>query len=126
MQLDVSSLQQSMTDSVRTALGDDRWSAMGAVAEIEFRRLAQALEDVNQLLQAGKIDAKRAMQIVRMHRNSAESVLTTVKGLGVRTGRQAIAAAADAAGLVVNRLVGFDLISTSRAIRAQFKAGKDL
>jgi hypothetical protein len=109
---------------------------------------------VQQLHGSGKIDAKRAFQLVEKQRNTALSVVRGVEGLGVRTAREAVDAAAHAAGTVVNRLVGFTLIATNpisqepakssptgrtkqnptvspakpapRSVKAQFKAGKDL
>jgi hypothetical protein len=111
MSFDVGSLTNSMIDSVRKAIGE-RWDAIRDVAELELLKLAQTLEDVNQLRAAGKIDMHRAIEIVQIQRNTAETVLTSVEGLGILTGREAIEAAADAAGAIVNRLVGFRLIST--------------
>jgi len=109
MNIDVGSLTKTMVDGVRGAVGE-RWSAIRGVAEPELRKLAQTLEDVSQLHAEGVIDANRAFQLVEMQRNTAMSVLRTVEGLGVLTARDAIDAAAHAAGTVVNRLIGFKVI----------------
>jgi hypothetical protein len=111
MNLDVPSIANTMIQGVRQAIGK-RWSAIRAIAEPELRLLAQKLEDVQQLYASGEIDANRALQLVEMQRNTAMGVLRTVQGLGVLTAREALDAAAHAAGSVVNRLVGFELIRT--------------
>ena len=111
MNLDVPSIANTMIQGVRQAIGK-RWPVIRAVAEPELRLLAQKLEDVQQLYANGDIDANRALQMVEMQRNTAMGVLRMVQGLGVLTAREAIDAAARAAGSVVNRLVGFELIRT--------------
>lgn len=151
MKIDVGSLTNTMIEGVRQAIGE-RWSTIRAVAEPELRKLAQTIEDVSRLHAEGVIDAGRAFQFVEMQRNTALSVVRTVEGLGVRTAREAVDAAARTAGAVVNGLVGFRLISTnpishepassptgrkqnptaspakpaSRPVKVQFKAGKDV
>jgi len=109
MSIDVTSITNKMITGVRDSVGE-RWSVIRAIAEPELRKLAQTLEDVQQLYASGEIDATRAFQLVEMQRNTAMSVLRTVEGLGVLTAREAVDAAAHAAGAVVNRLVGFKLI----------------
>jgi len=109
MSIDVRSLTDTMIQSVRHAIGE-RWTSVRAIAEPELRKLAQTLEDVQQLYASGAVDAHRAFQLVEMQRNTALSVLRTVEGVGILTAREAIEAAAHAAGNVVNRLVGFKLI----------------
>lgn len=111
MNLDVPSITNTMISGVRHAIGD-RWAAIRALAEPELRKLAQTMEDVQQLYVDKEITADHAVQLVEMQRNTAMSVLRTVEGLGVLTAREALNAAAHAAGSVVNRLVGFKLIST--------------
>jgi hypothetical protein len=112
MNLDIGSITRTMTDAVRAALGE-RWSAIRGGAEPEFRKLAETLEDVQQMYAKGDIDMNRAFELVEMQRNTAFSVLKSVKGLGILTARQAIEAAAHAAGTVVNRLLGFTVISST-------------
>ena len=109
MNIDIRSITNTMTEAVRGALGE-RWSVIRGVAEPELRKLAQTLEDVSQLYAEGAIDENRAFQLVEMQRNTALAVLRTVEGLGLLTARQAVEAAAHAAGAVVNRLIGFKLI----------------
>ena len=109
MNIDVGSITKTMTDAVRATVGE-RWSVIRGVAEPELRKLAETLEDVQQMYGKGDIDMNRAFELVEMQRNAAFSVLKTVKGLGILTARKAIEAAAHAAGTVVNRLLGFTVI----------------
>ena len=109
MSIDIPSLTSTMIAGVRKAISD-RWPVIRAVAEPELRKIAQTIEDASQLYAEGVITADRAAQIVEMQRNTAMSVVRTVEGLGIQTARQALDAAAHAAGAVVNRLLGFKLL----------------
>jgi hypothetical protein len=111
MSFDVASITNTMISGVRHTIGD-RWATIRALAEPELRKLAQTLEDMRQLYADNEITADHAAQLVGMQRNVAMSVLRTVEGLGVLTAREALDAAAHAAGAVVNRLIGFQLIGT--------------
>jgi hypothetical protein len=112
MSLDVASITNTMISGVRHAIGD-RWATIRALAEPELRKLAQTLEDVHQLYADKEITADHAAQLVEMQRNTAMSVLLGVEGLGALAARDALDAAAHAAGSVVNQLVGFKLISAN-------------
>jgi len=131
MNIDISSLTNTMIAGVRHAISD-RWSAIRDVAEPELQKLAQTIEKVSQLYAEGKISADRAVQIFEVQRNAALSVVRTVEGLGILTAREAIEGAVRSAGDVVNRVVGFKLLSNERidvpapAVKAHFKAGKDI
>jgi len=109
MQLDVSALTNTMTVAVRGAIGD-RWSMLQELAEKELGKLAQTLEDVNEMYAGGRIDQGRAWDLVEIQRNTALTVLRGVQGIGLLTARGAVDAAARAAGEVVNRLIGFKVI----------------
>jgi len=129
MKLDLKALTQAMTDAVRAAVGG-RWSAIRGVAEPELKKLAETLAEVHRLHRDGDIDADRAKQLVSMQVNAAHGVLKTVKGLGLLTAQEAVGAATRAAGEIVNRLIGFRLISSpaepAQRPKARFKAGKDI
>jgi hypothetical protein len=131
MNIDVTSLAKTMIDGARRSAGE-RWPAIRHLAEPELRKLAQTLEDVRQLYAGGAIAADRAFELVEMQRNTALSVVRTVNGLGILAARDAVAAAVRAAGPAVNRLIGFELIKPTKpptgrtAVKAEFKAGKDL
>jgi hypothetical protein len=109
MSIDVTAVTNTMIQGVRRSVGE-RWSAIREIAEPELHKLAQTLEEVQQSYASGKIDANRAFELVEMQRNTAMSVLLAVEGLGILAAREAVDAAAEAAGSVVNRLVGFKLI----------------
>ena len=109
MSIDIASLKDTMIQGVRGAIGE-RWSSIRAIAEPELHKLALTIEDTQKLYADGVVTADRAFQLVEMQRNHALSVLRTVQGLGILSSRQALDAAARAAGVVVNRLVGFKLI----------------
>jgi len=141
MNIDIPSLTDTMITGVRHAISD-RWSAIRDVAEPELQKLAQTIEKVSQLYAEGKIDAARAVQIFEVQRNAALTVVRTVQGLGILTAREALDGAVRSASDVVNRLVGFKLLSNeasgspakpaqpakpvTRRVKAQFKAGKDI
>jgi hypothetical protein len=122
MSLDVTLLTQSMLDAAREAVSV-RWPKMRALAEFELRKLAQSMADVQQLLQQGEIDEKRARLLVAMQQNHARSALCTVRGLGVLTAEQATTAAVAAVSRLVNGAVKFKMLGE---VQASFKAGKDL
>lgn len=150
MSIDANSITTRMIGAVRRAVSN-RWPSVRAAAETELPLLAAKLAEVHQLLLNGEIDEARAQELVRMQQNVVFGAIKSVRGLGILTAREAVNAAARAAGDVVNRLAGFKLIQISqpsaktprrvtnkKAIRpdspakpalipvAHFKAGKDI
>ena len=109
MSLDVKQLAETMIGAARDAVSE-RWPQIEAIAEVELHRLAQSIEDVGQLVAAGKIDESRARHHAHMHQVAARSVLTTVEGLGYMTAEQATHAAIRSVAKVVNRAVKFALL----------------
>lgn len=107
--LDVRSLGDSMIDAARDAV-TARWPAVRALAEVELRKLAQTLEDIRALLEAGEIDTAGAHQLLRMQQNSARGVLCMVEGLGLLTAEEAVSAAGRAVAAIVNGIVKFRLL----------------
>ena len=122
MSLDVNALTKSMLDAARDAVSE-RWPRLRALAEVELRKLAQTLLDVQGLVETGAIDQKRARLLVQMQQNTARSVLATVRGLGVLAAEQATEAAIGSVARLVNSVVKFKLLGE---VKARFKAGKDL
>ena len=122
MSLDVNVLTQSMLDAARKAVSN-RWPKLRAVAEVEMRKLAQTLIDIDTLRRSGEIDEKRAHLMLQMQQNTARTVLGNVRGLGVLAAEQATEAAIAAVARFVNGAVKFKLLPE---VRANFKAGKDL
>jgi hypothetical protein len=126
MKINIGSITRFMIADARQAAAG-RWPAIRALAEPELRKLAKTLEDVRKLQASGAIDASRASALVAMQRDNAVKVLRSIEGIGVLTARAAVDAAAHAAGSVVNGIFGFDLIPVpGPAVKANFKAGKDL
>lgn len=110
MSVDVPAITAAMIDAVRKSLAG-RWPSVHAVVEVELRKLAQTLLDVRRLHANGLVTTERAQELVRMQQNAFLTVLRTAKGLGLLTARSAAEAAAGAAGVLVNGLVGFKLIT---------------
>lgn len=109
MTLDVQALATKMLDAVRTDVSA-RWPKLRAFAEIEMRKLAQNLVDVQALLVAGEIDPQRARQLMQMQQNAARSVLCTIQGLGLLTAEEATTAAIRAVADEVNAALKFKLL----------------
>lgn len=109
MNIDVTSVIDAMTAALRKAAGK-RWSAVRNVMEPELRELALTIEKVGAMYASGEIDANRASELVAMQRNTAVSALKAIEGFGAIAARDAISAAARAAGRLVNRIAGFTLI----------------
>ena len=107
--LDLGSVTEAMTGAVRHTIGE-RWSLIRAVAEPELRKLAQTLDDVQQMHAKGEIDFTHAAQLVEMQRNAAVKVLLTIPGLGILTARPAVDSAVHAVAHVVNRVTGIKLL----------------
>ncbi|HTD83793.1 MAG TPA: hypothetical protein VK648_08395 [Gemmatimonadaceae bacterium] len=105
MNIEVQTLAATMTTA---ASGEARgcWPLIRRVAEMEFARFAQLIEDINQLHAAGEIDSFDAFAIVSGYRVAAIDTISHVKGLGKGTGRaaarEAMRAAVDAARGIVD------------------------
>jgi hypothetical protein len=122
MNIDVEALGAGMIAAAREVVAT-RWPALRALAEVELRRLATSLHDVARLLQDGTITAERARHLIHIHQNTARSVMTTVKGIGLKTAKDVTGAVLRSASPIVNRAVGFNLLE---GVTLDFKAGKDL
>jgi hypothetical protein len=88
----------------------EAWPGVRDFAGPELRRLAGALADVTRLIEAGKVNQQQARALLRIHRNTTLTVLLTLEGLGVVAVENAINAALDAVGDVVNAAAGFRLL----------------
>jgi hypothetical protein len=107
--VDITTLGTSMIDAAREALAG-RGPALQATAEMELRRMAGALADVETLLARGEIDQQRATALAGIHQLSVRSILRSVEGLGVLATDQTMQAVTGVAGSVLNRIVGFKLL----------------
>lgn len=107
--VDVDALGTAMIDAARAALAN-RGPALQAAAEMELRRLAGALADIETLLARGEIDPQRAQSLANIHQLSVRSVLRSVEGLGVLAADQTLQAVTGVAASALNRIVGFKLL----------------
>ena len=86
------------------------WPVIRELAEPELRRLAEDLLDIYWMLDAEKIDQRRARALVHVHQRTLRRALHAIEGIGIRTVRQVPRIATRAVGAVINELVGFELI----------------
>jgi len=109
MALNVKSLAAAMLGAAQGKL-QEHWPEVREYAETETRKTADTLASIERLLLAGQINSKQAKALLRMQRNSAQSVLLTIEGLGLLTVESAINAALGAVRDTVNGAVGFALL----------------
>jgi hypothetical protein len=107
--MNASELATSMIAAARTSLGRD-WKGARHYAEPELGRLARVLVDIGDMAARGDITEDEARSLFRIHRNTTEMVLLTLKGLGILAVENAINAALDVVRGAVNTAAGFDLV----------------
>lgn len=107
--LDVTALGAQMIDAARGAL-TGREPALREMAEMELRRLAGALADIQSLLSRGEIDPDRAKVMANIHQLSVRSVLRSVEGLSLAAADRAMQAVARTGAAAVNSVIGFKLL----------------
>ena len=109
MNLDLDALATGMLDAARKELAG-RWPSRRAMAEIELRKLAANLVDIERLVREEAIDREGAQKLVQIYQLTVRSVLCTVDGIGLHTAERLTRTALNAVGAVVNRAIGFRLI----------------
>jgi len=109
MALNVKSLAAAMVAAAKGKL-EDHWPEVREYAQTEARKTADTLASIERLLLTGQINTKQAKALLRMQRNSAQSVLLTIEGLGLLTVESALNAALGAVRDTVNTAVGFALL----------------
>ena len=109
MSLQAEALGTAMIDAARAAVAN-RWPALRALAEVELKRLAQVLVDVEGMLVAGEMDVAHAQAFMNLQKRTVQTALQTIRGIGTLTARDVTTAAAVAVGGLVNRAVGFKLL----------------
>lgn len=107
--LEAGELAADMIAAVRQSLDRD-WRSARHFAEPELRRLGQSLADIGTLASTGRITQEEARSLLRIHRNTTESVLLTVEGLGRLATENAVNAALGVVRDRVNALVGVPLL----------------
>jgi hypothetical protein len=109
MALDPSQIAASMLKAAKGSLASD-WPKARAYAEQEFKRLAQSLVDIGALVAAEAVNEQQARALVQIHRNTTQTVLLTIEGLGIIAVENAINAALDAVRTAVNKGVGLTVL----------------
>lgn len=109
MDIRASELGKSMIAAASASLDKD-WKSAKAFAEPEFKRLARVLIDIGKLAAAGEINDDEARSLLRIHRNTTETVLLAVKGLGLLAVENAVNSALGVVRDTVNTAFGMRLI----------------
>lgn len=109
MSLSVSGLARAMVDAARGKL-TKHWPDVKEYAKSEAKKTAETLALIERLVLTNEINAKQAKALLSMQRNSAQSVLLTIEGLGLLTAESAINAALGAVRDTVNKALGFALL----------------
>jgi hypothetical protein len=86
----------------------EQWPDVRPIAEMEMRKLAQTIDDIERLQQSGVIDQARARLLYDMQHNATRGVLLTVQGVDGLTANRVLDAATRAVGSVVLRRLGID------------------
>jgi hypothetical protein len=107
--LSVSDLMNDMLGAVKASLGKD-FSKAKDFAKPEFQRLARSLVDIAKLVAEKKVNQQQARSLLAIHRNTTQTVLLTIEGLGVIAVENALNAAFDVIRTTVNRVVKFALV----------------
>jgi len=109
MALDPSPIAASMLKAAKDSLASD-WPKARAYADGEFKRLAQALADIGTLVAEGTVNEQQARALVQIHKNTTQTVMLTIEGLGIIAVENAINAALGAVATAVNKAVGLTVL----------------
>ena len=109
MSLDAGALGKQMLAAALPILKTHAVDAEG-FASVEFKKIAQTIVSIQEMLLAGQINQQQADLLLDMQKSASRSVLLAVKGLALLTAEEAINAALDVVRGVVNAAVKFPLI----------------
>ncbi len=109
MALTTADILKPMLAAAERSLAED-WAKARDYSGPEFKRLAASLVDITKLVAAGKVNQRQAKALLQIHRNTTQTVLLTVEGLGVIAVQDAINAALATARDTINTAVGFRLV----------------
>ena len=109
MDLKTGELAAQMTEAAIRSFGAD-WPKAKDYARAELKKLAQSLIDIAKLIAAGKVNKQQAQALLQIHRNTTQTVLLTIEGLGVIAVENAINAALGAVATAVNKAAGLALL----------------
>lgn len=109
MSLDANALAGSMLTAARESLGND-WNAAKTYAKPQLERLADILVEIAEMTAAGDITPDEARSLLRIHKNTTETVLLAVKGMGIVAVENAVNAALGVVRDTVNGVVGAEVL----------------
>jgi len=97
-----------ITNALKVALGE-KWDEAQDFAESEAKKFAQNIAEIALWKETGKITEEQGKVLIRMHQRSMKMVLTALEGISLVLAEQAINAAIDAIGDIINGIIGWDL-----------------
>lgn len=97
-----------ITNALKVALGE-KWDEAQDFAESEAKKFAQNIAEIALWKETGKITEEQGKVLLRMHQRSMKMVLTALEGISLVLAEQAINAAIDAIGDIINGIIGWDL-----------------
>jgi hypothetical protein len=106
MPLSISDILDPMLKAAKKSLAKD-WGKAEDFAKPELAKLAQSLVDIAALVAKKSVNKKQAASLLKIHKNTTETVLITAAGLKVVAAENAINSALAAAKDVVNKTIGF-------------------
>ena len=109
MSLDAEALGSKMLAAALPILKKNAVDAE-SFASVEFKKIAQTIVSIEEMLAAGQINQQQAQLLLDMQKSASRSVLLALKGLALLTAEEAINAALDIVKGVVNAAVKFPLI----------------
>ena len=108
--MDIQTIINQMMGAAGKVITGKKWDQAKVYAENEFKNFTNDLLLIKQLYDAGKITQDRAIAHVKFQKDSMETVLIAIEGLGILLVQDAINAALDAAKQTVNKSIGFALL----------------
>ena len=104
-----SELARAMLAAVKESLGED-WPDAKDWAKPEIQRLARVLVDIGKLVSQEKVTPAEAKALLNIHRNTTQTVMLTMRGMGLIAVENAVNAGIGAIRDIVNTAVGFRLV----------------
>ena len=109
MELKLAELAATMIEAAKGTLGKD-WSKVRGYAEPELRQLAQALINITRMAATRDVTAVEAKALLQIHRNTVQTVMLAVEGMGILAVERAINAALKAVADTVNAALPFKVM----------------
>lgn len=105
MALKTSDIFQPMVQAATHSLGKD-WPKVRDYAEPEFKKLAQSMIDILQLVAEEKVNKAQAKALLQIHANTTKMIMLTVEGMGLLAVENAVNAALKVARGIANTALG--------------------